>query len=263
MSTKGTVILLLLGFFLLVASRNDTRAEPKAEGLAQVEAYRALVTDCRGDFGLLEHETEEIEKLLPEIENEPAVARDAYINLAKFNFLLGEMGTVKEERLKSYQQCARYGKQAVDLDDNSAEAHFWYFSGLAREAELKGILKAVMTGTAFKVKGQIKKAYALNDQDAYIVSGLGNYYWKAPRMIGGSKSKAREYLEEAVRLDPRLSFAHLTLAKVLIDLGEEDRARRELEGLLAFGDPTDPNFYQFVNKEDAAAELDGLREEKK
>jgi hypothetical protein len=39
------------------------------------------------------------------------------------------------------------------MDERSAEAHFWYFSGLAREAELEGIWKAVVTATAFKVKG--------------------------------------------------------------------------------------------------------------
>lgn len=176
---------------LLLALASTGRADPRAELAATVKEYRSLVTDCGGDLALLKRKTDRVESMLPEIREDPSLALDAYINLAKFNFLLGEMGQGKDDRIKSYQQCGRYGEKAVEMDEGSAEAHFWYFSGLAREAELKGILKAVVTGTAFKVKGQIKKAYELDDKDPYILSGLGNYYWKAPRMIGGSKKKAR------------------------------------------------------------------------
>jgi hypothetical protein len=162
--------------------------------------------------------------------------------LAKVHFLYGEMGTNKGERIKLYQQYAEYAHKAMDLGEKSAEAHFWYFSGLAREVELKGILKVVMTGTVLKVKWQIVWAHELNAHDASILSGLGGYYWKAPKIIGGSKEKARDYLEEAMKSDLHLSFARLTLAKVL-----------HLQA------PSDPNFYQFVNLADAQRYWDKVK----
>jgi len=223
---------------------------------ATVAGYTALVTDCGGDLQLLRQKTEEMKALLAQTGSNPAVMREGYVALAKVHFLYGEMGTDKSERIRDYRQCAQYAQRALDFDDKSYEAYFWNFSGLAREAELKGILKAVTTGVAFKVKGQIMSAYALNNHDAYVLSGLGGYYWKAPRLIGGSKDKARDYLEEAMRLDPRLSFARVTLAKVLIDMNLKHEAKQTLEEVLALEHPSDPNFYQFVNKLDAEQQLE-------
>ena len=253
----------LILFFLVVPllAPHVIRADPSIRLAGMVEEYRSLVTDSHGDLSLLKQRTVEIERSLPHLSADKPAARDAYIALAKVHFLYGEMGTKKGERIKLYQQCAEYGHKAVDLDDNSAEAHFWYFSGLAREVELKGILKAVMTGTVFKVKGQIVRAHELNANDAYILSGLGGYYWKAPKIIGGSKEKARDYLEEAMKSDPNLSFARLTLAKVLIDMKEKKRAKEELDRVLHLQAPSDPNFYQFVNLADAQRYWDKVKDE--
>jgi len=226
---------------------------------ATVAGYTALVTDCGGDLQLLRQRTEEMKALLAQTNSDPGVLREGYVALAKVHFLYGEMGTNKSDRIRDYQQCAQYAKRALDFDDKSYEAYFWNFSGLAREAEIKGILKAVTTGVAFKVKGQITRAYELNSHDAYVLSGLGSYYWKAPRLIGGSKDKAREYLEEAMRLDPRLSFARVTLAKVLIDMNLKREAKQRLEEVLALQQPSDPNFYQFVNKTDAEQQLERVK----
>jgi tetratricopeptide (TPR) repeat protein len=242
------VLALLIASF---ATLQSVCANPSVHWAEPVNEYRSLVTDSHGDLSLLRQRTEEMERSLPQFLGDTPVARDAYIALAKVHFMYGEMGTKKGARIKQYQQCADYAHKAVDLDDKSAEAHFWYFSGLARQVELKGIFRAVMTGAVFKVKGQITRAHDLDAHDAYILSGLGAYYWKAPKIIGGSKEKARAYLEEATKSDPRLSYARLTLAKVLIDMGEKKEAKEELDRVLHLQSPSDPNFYQFVNIADA------------
>jgi len=252
---------IVLAFFFVLVAPPPAGAESAGHWATTVMEYRALVTDCHGDLSLLKQKTEEMERLLPQMATDKAVARDGYIALAKVHFLYGEMGTEKGPRIKLYQQCAEYGRKAMDLDEESAEAHFWYFSGLAREVELKGILRAVMAGMVFKVKGQIVRAHELNANDAYILSGLGGYYWKAPKIIGGSKEKARNYLEEATKVDPNLSFARLTLAKVLIDMGEKKRAKEELDKVLHLQAPSDPNFYQFVNLADAQGHWEKVKDE--
>ena len=252
------VFVLILAYSL---SPHGVHANPSVHLTGAVSEYRSFVTNSHGDLSLLKQKTTEMEQFLPQLLGDKVAGRDAYIALAKVYFLYGEMGTNKGERIKLYQQCAEYAHKAVDLDEKSAEAHFWYFSGLAREVELKGIFKAVMTGTVFKLKGQIVRAHELNAHDAYILSGLGGYYWKAPKIIGGSKEKARDYLEEAMKSDPHLSFARLTLAKVLIDMGEKKRAKEELDTVLHLQAPSDPNFYQFVNLADAQRYWDKVKNE--
>jgi hypothetical protein len=108
--------------------------------------------------------------------------------------------------------------------------------------EANGPFRVVMTGTVFKVKRQIARAHDLDAHDAYILSGLGACYWKAPQIIGGGKERTRRYLEQATKSDPRLSLVRPTFEKVLIDTGEKKKAKEELDRVLHLQLPLDPNF---------------------
>ena len=251
MHPSRLAILIPACFFLVFQSAPDSFGNPSSSLPSLVSEYRSLATDCHGDLNLLKRTTSQVQQALPALAQNKTAARDAYITLAKVYFLYGEMEKDKAKKIALYQQCTSYASEAVKLDDQSAEAHFWVFSGLARQSELKGILKSLMEGMAFRVKGPILKAYELNKGDPYILDGLGGYYWKAPRVVGGNKKKARGYLEEAVRREPQLSFSRLTLAKVLLDLGRREEAKEQIEAVLNLQHPSDPNFYWFVNKPEA------------
>src|SRR5438876_1018012 len=61
---------------------------------------------------------------------------------------------------------------------------------------------------------------------------LGRWYFKVPRVFGGSAKLAEAHLRASLTYDPAGTASHFFLAELLLDQGRTDEARAELHKVL-------------------------------
>jgi tetratricopeptide (TPR) repeat protein len=61
---------------------------------------------------------------------------------------------------------------------------------------------------------------------------LGRWYFRVPRLFGGSREKAIEHLQRSLAWDPLNAASNFFLAEVYLAMDRDDDARRHLERVL-------------------------------
>ncbi|HEV7843197.1 MAG TPA: TRAP transporter TatT component family protein, partial [Pyrinomonadaceae bacterium] len=74
---------------------------------------------------------------------------------------------------------------------------------------------------------------------------------KLPQLLGGGTRRARARFEEALRLAPSNTVTRLYFAELLLECGDTERARTELEAILAI--PFDPAWAFEIKRDQARA----------
>ena len=69
---------------------------------------------------------------------------------------------------------------------------------------------------------------------------LGRWYFKVPRLFGGSRKLAEEHLRTSLKYNPNSTVSHFFLAELLLDDGRKAEARMELQRVLDA--PLDPDW---------------------
>jgi len=69
---------------------------------------------------------------------------------------------------------------------------------------------------------------------------LGRWYFRVPRLFGGSHSAAEAHLRESLKYNPNSSASRFFLAELLFDDGRKSEARAELQKVLDA--PLDPEW---------------------
>jgi hypothetical protein len=143
-----------------------------------------------------------------------------------------------EERQEGFERAVRYGERAVVRAPGRVEGHFWLGAAWGKYAESRGGLKAWRLTKKLRAEMEavlkIQPGYA--DGAAYLA--LGELDRRLPGLFGGSKRRARAYLEDGVKTAPHNLDLKLQLAELEADEGRKDDARRLLEEILAA--PRDP-----------------------
>lgn len=162
-----------------------------------------------------------------------------------------------------YSRAVGYARRAVARLPDGVEGHHWLGVGLGRLALEEGIRKRVRIANG--VREQARRVLELDSAHPGGHHVLGQWHaevrrlsgverWVAGKVLGGddlgdaSWEAAREHLERAVELAPNSLIHRLELARVYLDLDEEERAVEQLETILALPpvEPTDP-----LHKEEA------------
>ena len=141
-----------------------------------------------------------------------------------------------DERIKAYKSGKMWAEKALKVDENSAQAHLWYFANLGRLQEIKGLLYGLRTLP--ELKKHILKAYELAPSDVMIVEALGVFYRDAPGIVGGDLEKAEKFLREAIKIDPNYTLSYLDLAVLLYNKKKYNEAKITAEKVLQIKNPT-------------------------
>jgi tetratricopeptide (TPR) repeat protein len=113
---------------------------------------------------------------------------------------------------------------AAALDDSCAACHFWGAINLVLYGQAVGVFK-----TYFSL-GEVKKHLkaSLKDDPTYAYGGayrlLGQIDHFLPRILGGSRKRAKGYYEQAIQVAPGEPLNYLFLARLLDSLREKDAA---------------------------------------
>jgi tetratricopeptide (TPR) repeat protein len=159
----------------------------------------------------------------------------AYGLLAEINYWLGEYAEDAEDKLAFFEEGVNCGKSGVEINEDCLEANFWLSVNYGSFGQEKGIMQSLAMVTPIKERAE--KAAEIDG--SYFYGGpwrvLGRLYHKAPGFpfsIGSTK-KAIEYLEKALESGPRFYLNRLFLAEAYVSNRDRQKAREQLEWILA------------------------------
>jgi tetratricopeptide (TPR) repeat protein len=137
------------------------------------------------------------------------------------------------ERRELLERGIAAGRTAVALEPNRPEGHFWIAANMGALAESFGLRQGL------KYRGEIRDelmtvlrldpAFQLGSADR----ALGRWYYKVPRLFGGSPAKAEEHLRRSLGYSPDNTASLYFLAELLISMQRTQEARDTLQKLIA------------------------------
>lgn len=157
---------------------------------------------------------------------------EAAWKLARASFYVAEHTDNDTEREDMYREGTDAGKAAVQLQPNKPDGHFWLganYGGSAAHSTLANF-------SSFNdIKGEMETVLKLDESyqgySAYL--GLGRLYLQAPRILGGDKVKALEYLEKGVKHNPNNTVMRFHLAEAYEANSRPAEAKKQIETLMA------------------------------
>jgi tetratricopeptide (TPR) repeat protein len=147
-------------------------------------------------------------------------------------------------------------REATELAPKNSDYMRWL--GDAYVNKLQNVSMFKQMGYAKKAKAAFLKAVELDPENVGSREALFRYYIEAPRIAGGSESKAFEQVNEIKSRDPRAG--HFALAGYYEDKEKYDEAEKEYRAVLAMA-PGDPGALSRLgrvasNREDYATALE-------
>jgi tetratricopeptide (TPR) repeat protein len=156
---------------------------------------------------------------------------DAAWKLARVSYWLG--GHAPEAERRSFlERGIAVARQAIEAKPDRPEGHFWLAADMGTLAESFGL----RAGLRYRkpVKDELETALRL--APAYMDGSpdrvLGRWYFRVPRLFGGSNARAEEHLRASLKYDPQSTVSHFFLAELFIDEGRNAEARAELQKVI-------------------------------
>ncbi len=157
---------------------------------------------------------------------------DAAWKLARGAFYVGDHTENDDERTEMFRTGTEAGKAAVKLQPDKPEGHFWLganYGGAAAHSTIANLSSFNDIKTEMEAVLKIDEGY--QGYSAYL--GLGRLYLQAPRVLGGDSSKAIEYLEKGIKLNPKHSLMRYHLAEALQANNRDAEAKKQIEAIAA------------------------------
>ncbi len=196
---------------------------------------------------------------------EAAIARDGnadaatLVALSHAWFLFAENRTRSEEaRLDAYERGRAAAQQAIAKTPGSTEAHLWYAINLGSWANVKGLLRSLLTLRTIRQEVDTVLRLDPNNVDGLVMAG--SLYRELPVLLGGDPAQAEQHFKKAQSLDPHLTGVHIELALLYSNTGRIADARRELQRVLDEPAPTDRPRWLLKETPRARAMLESLRD---
>ena len=159
--------------------------------------------------------------------------------LARADYWIG--GHVpKPEAQAVYENGIAAARAAAAAEPNRPEGHFWIGANMGALAESFGVRQGIKYRS--QIKEELETVLRLDPafQQGSADRALGMWYFKVPRLFGGSHKDAETHLRASLKYNPHSTASHFFLAQVLIDDGRKDAARTELQAVLDA--PIDPEW---------------------
>lgn len=154
-----------------------------------------------------QHMTKESDELLQSIlKTDPGFA-PAYITLAYIRYY--QMRFNEAARLAT--NVLQMGEGKVDQSTH-VRAHLMLSGAKGMIAHYGGPISKLVNGTA--VVPHLRRAEELQPDSVGVLFGFGSYYLLAPRLVGGDRAKAEEYLKKAIAVDPLFADTYVRLAQL-------------------------------------------------
>jgi tetratricopeptide (TPR) repeat protein len=140
----------------------------------------------------------------------------------------GEEAGELQQKLAAFYQGVELARQAIEANDENADAHFAMFANEGRLMVHQGIVPNPVT--LMRATRELSRTLEIDPNHADALAAKGGMYRQLPWMLGGSKEKARDYLVRSVENDyDNACGARIELAELYRELGEPERSIPLLE----------------------------------
>lgn len=156
---------------------------------------------------------------------------DSAWKLARASYWIGSHVPAGERR-KQYERGIEAGRRAAALQPGRPEGRFWMAAAMGAMAESFGLRAGI------RYRGPVKRELeAVRRIDPAYSQGaadraLGRWYFRVPRLFGGSRQKSVEHLQRSLTYDPANAASHFFLAETFFGMDRREEARRELQHVL-------------------------------
>lgn len=164
---------------------------------------------------------------------------EAAWKLARACYWLGGH-VAQDQRRAQFERGIKAATRAIEIEPNRPDGHFWLAADMGAMAESFGL------GQGIKYRGPVKRELetVLRLDPGYLQGSadraLGRWFFKVPRLFGGSKSKAIEHLKKSLTYDPDSTATLFFLAESYLDDGQTADARRTAQQVIDA--PLDPDW---------------------
>jgi len=150
---------------------------------------------------------------------------DVYLDLG--DSLVGD----QSKRRAAYEEGAKAAREAIEVQERNAEAHYLYAANLGSSAQLTGLMASALT--VQELKRHVDRALALQPNHAAALHMKGMILEELPWVLGGDAEGALTHLRRAVAANPNYLHARLDLAKAYMKRKDSAAARNELDAILS------------------------------
>jgi tetratricopeptide (TPR) repeat protein len=172
------------------------------------------------------------------LESNPRDFESAW-KLARACYWLGSHAP-QNERRTYLERGVEAARTASMLEPQRPEGHFWLAANMGTLAESFGLRQGLRYRTP--IREALERVLKL---DPAFMGGsadraLGRWYFKVPRLFGGSNERSVEHLRRSLTYNANSTVSHYFLAETLMDMGRTAEARAELQKVLEA--PPDPDW---------------------
>jgi tetratricopeptide (TPR) repeat protein len=182
----------------------------------------------------------------------------ANYKLSQVYYTIADHAQTKQEKLHYFDKGIEMGRKAMQIDNNSVWAHFWYMANLGAATQLKGIFNSL--ASVSEVKKEIDIVLRLDPANVWALNAKANIYYELPGILGGDCNKSIEILNRAIQIDSGYSILYISLAKVYIKKKDYTNARINLNKVLTFQNPWPLADYIIDDKPNAVKLLEQIKD---
>ena len=139
--------------------------------------------------------------------------------------------SARESRVM-YEQGIDAGRMAVAMHPDRPEGHFWTAANMGALAESFGLRQGIKYRSEIKSELETVQRLAPGFLDGSADRALGRWYFKVPRLFGGSQKLAESHLRKSLTYDPASTASYFFLAELLLDQRRTQEARAALQRVL-------------------------------
>jgi tetratricopeptide (TPR) repeat protein len=155
---------------------------------------------------------------------------EALYKLARAKVYLAETLTGAEAEAL-YTQAADHARAAIALAPDNPDTHMELARALGRLAQFKGVLQSL--NLASEVKSELEKALELDPNFAPALHALALWHLNVPWIAGGRSAQTRPLFEQSIAAEPEEIVHYTDYGDALIQLGDNEAAKVQLEKALA------------------------------
>ena len=194
-------------------------------------AIQAVITQADELYS----ERQRIENVHASVEILESSGKDEYEilwRLGRALFFLGQEAADENSAHSSHCRGIIACEEAVATEPSRVEGHFWLAVNLALAAQglrrLRALRNARRAMRELQLSIQIDSSY----NDAGPLRVLARLQHKLPRVLGGGLVRARINYKAAINLAPENTVTRIYFAELLLESGEQNLAREQLELVL-------------------------------
>jgi hypothetical protein len=183
------------------------------------------------------------------------VAAECFWKASRSAWWLGEQATERAEKLQYFSNGIKFAQNAIVVNPDTVEAHFWLGANEGSYGDSKGVMKSL--SLVKPIRHEMAEVIRLDDHysggGAYRVLGVVDY--KVPGFMGGNKKRAKLELEKALVMGTDNPFNYYYLAEYYKITGDNAKKKAELDILHAIQAPPELVPELKMLQEKAAREL--------